>query len=245
MLQYSTTCFSSLAQILQSSKSTIIELRDVRFAYAEDKHQPILNIPHWQVAEAESIFVYGPSGSGKSTLLNILSGVLVPNAGSVSVLGERLDQMSARKRDHFRANQVGYVFQRFNLIPYLSSTDNIKLAQYMAGKQDNTDSTEHAESLLTELNIESQEWGKPVSKLSTGQQQRVAIARALVNKPKILIADEPTSSLDQANRDAFIALLMERAKRDNFTLLFVTHDLSLKNHFQRVESITDINLREA
>lgn len=226
---------------MQSPKPTIIELHDVRFAYAEDKHQPILNIPHWQVAEAESIFVYGPSGSGKSTLLNILSGVLVPNAGSVSILGERLDEMPARKRDNFRANQIGYVFQRFNLIPYLSSIDNIKLAQYMAGKRDSSTSAEHAESLLAELNIDAKEWGKPVSKLSTGQQQRVAIARALVNKPKILIADEPTSSLDQANRDAFISLLMDRAKRDNFTLLFVTHDLSLKYHFQRVESITEIN----
>lgn len=167
--------------------------------------------------------------------------MLVPDSGLISVNDSRLDKMTARQRDNFRANQIGYVFQQFNLIPYLNSMDNIRLARYLAGSPGGASADDGIESLLSELNIEAQEWGKPVSRLSMGQQQRVAIARALINKPKILIADEPTSSLDQANRDTFMSILMEVANVDGITLVFVSHDLSLKSYFSRVEAMSEIN----
>ena len=226
---------------MNSPTSKAIELDDVSFSYPEDRSRSVLTIPHWEVPESEHVFVHGPSGSGKSTLLNLLSGMLVPDSGLISVNDSRLDKMTARQRDNFRANQIGYVFQQFNLIPYLNSMDNIRLARYLAGSPGGASADDGIESLLSELNIEAQEWGKPVSRLSMGQQQRVAIARALINKPKILIADEPTSSLDQANRDTFMSILMEVANVDGITLVFVSHDLSLKSYFSRVEAMSEIN----
>ena len=189
--------------------------------------------------------MHGQSGSGKSTLLNLISGILSPDSGRVSVIGSRLDKMTTKQRDHFRANQIGCVFQRFNLIPYLNSIDNIQLARYLANKFSREPSEQKIEPLLRKLKLGDNEWEKPVSHLSMGQQQRVAIARALINNPQVLIADEPTSSLDESNRDTFMSVLMEMADIHGTTLLFVSHDLSLKTHFNRVESMSDINNAEA
>lgn len=202
-----------------------------------------MNIPRWNVSAGEKIFVHGPSGCGKSTLLNVLCGMLVASSGEVSILGERLDQMSPRQRDHFRARHIGYVFQQFNLITYLSAKENIQLAQYF-GKHGKTNSQKETERLLTNLNIHSDDWNKQINKLSIGQQQRIAIARALINKPELVIADEPTSSLDQENRDNFMSLLMSLVTENNSTLVFVSHDLSLSKHFDRVDALSEFNKSE-
>lgn len=218
-----------------------IELSNVRFHYPGQPAQPILNIPSWTVPRGEKAFVYGPSGCGKSTLLNLLSGLKPAKQGKITVLGERLDQMSNRQRDRFRANHVGYVFQQFNLIPYLDAIDNIRLANHFSQGKKNSELYKDIKELLTVLNVAEKDWRSPTRNLSIGQQQRVAIARSLINKPELLIADEPTSSLDQANRDAFISLLLSMVSEHNITLLFVSHDMTLAKHFSRVESLADIN----
>jgi len=220
---------------------TVIELDNVSFSYPEDGRRLILRIPKWKVKESEHVFVHGPSGSGKSTLLNLLTGLLETDSGSICVINNSLTQMTPKQRDKFRANNIGYVLQRFNLIPYLNCIENIQLARHLSDARNQSINDRDIELLLTKLNIASLEWSKPVSKLSMGQQQRIAIARAMVNKPRILIADEPTSSLDQENRDIFMSILMEMANVHGITLLFVSHDLSLKAYFNRIEAMSEIN----
>ena len=218
-----------------------IDLRSVRFAYPEAPEKTVLSIPRWSLADGEQVFVHGSSGAGKSTLLNLLSGMLRATAGEVSVMGQRLDQMGDRQRDRFRANHVGYVFQQFNLIPYLHAVDNIQLASYFAERGSKGAVPEEIAALLARLNISSEDWHRPTARLSIGQQQRVAIARALINKPGLLIADEPTSSLDQDNRDNFMSVLMSIAAADNTTLICVSHDMSLSRYFGRIDAMSDIS----
>ena len=218
-----------------------IEIRDLKFSYDGIPDNALLDIANWSVGRGEKIFVYGPSGCGKSTFLNILSGLLSCSEGQVSILGRRLDRMSSRQRDCFRANHLGYVFQRFNLVPYLSATENIELARSFSTQRNRFSFKSEASHILGSLGVSFPDCGKPISQLSTGQQQRVAIARALVNRPEILIADEPTSSLDQQNRDNFISMLMPLVAENDMTLLFVSHDTSLAQYFTRVQALDEFN----
>lgn len=222
-------------------KIMTINLNNICFSYPDAPHKSVLDIRSWSVTPEESVFVYGPSGCGKSTLLNLLSGMLLPDQGEVSVLDKRLDKMSPRQRDRFRANHIGYVFQQFNLIPYLSAVENILLASYFSENKQANIRQDDVEELLTKLKISSDDWSKQSINLSTGQQQRVAIARALINKPELLIADEPTSSLDQDNRDNFMSVLMPLVAQNNITLVFVSHDKSLSHYFERIDALSDIN----
>ena len=218
-----------------------ITIQNVQYSYPSHPKRPVLNIPSWSVSEGEKTFLYGPSGCGKSTLLSALSG-LIKTTGSLTVLGQSLTEMSTNQRDEFRAQNIGFVFQQFNLISYLSAIDNIRLAGGF-GHRDRSDTIDQEiKSLLANLNIAPAEWGEPAKNLSIGQQQRIAIARALINKPQLLIADEPTSSLDHVNRDAFMTLLMNIVDEHKMTLLLVSHDMSLSNHFNRVVSLNEINL---
>lgn len=218
-----------------------IELKGINFTHPNGPDKPVLQITDWSVNARERVFVHGPSGSGKSTLLNLVSGLLECRDGSVTVLGERLDRMSRGRRDRFRANHIGYVFQRFNLIPYLNAIENIELARSFSARGARDGGADTIVALLESLNVARQEWRKPTSQLSMGQQQRVAIARALVNRPELLIADEPTSSLDQDNRDTFLSVLMSIVDAHEMTLLFVSHDMDLARHFTRVQALGDIN----
>ncbi|ROR98684.1 putative ABC transport system ATP-binding protein [Sinobacterium caligoides] len=218
-----------------------IDLANIRFHYPDRPNHPVLNIPSWSLATGECAFIHGPSGGGKSTLLSLLSGLLMAEQGQINILGQRLDQMSSRQRDRFRANHIGYVFQQFNLIPYLDAIDNIRLASQFSQRKKGAAIDHDIKTLLATLNIAESDWHIPARNLSIGQQQRVAIARALINKPQLLIADEPTSSLDQANRDAFMTLLMSLVEEHQITLLFVSHDMSLCRYFKRVDALTEIN----
>ena len=218
-----------------------IHLKKVAFAYPETQEKMVLSIKSWSVSAQEKVFVHGPSGGGKSTLLNLLSGILRPSAGEVLLLGKRLDQMNNRQLDQFRANHIGYIFQQFNLIPYLDALDNIKLANQFSQKIPQPLLLQEIFSLLSTFRIDDSDWYKPTEKLSIGQQQRIAIARAMINKPEILIADEPTSSLDKANRDVFMSELIEMVSETRTTLVFVSHDLSLSKSFDRIDSLPDIN----
>jgi len=224
-----------------NSNDPFIALNQVKFRYSGESKLPILNLNSWSVSEGERVLLIGSSGSGKSTLLKLLSGILSSDSGQIWVAGHALESLTDRQRDHFRATQIGYVAQNFNLIPYLSTIDNIRLSHYFAQGSHKESDDFKVEPLLLELNIAERQWHKPVNQLSVGQQQRVAIARAIINKPKLLIADEPTSSLDQDNRDNFMSILMTTADTHNMTLIFVSHDLSLSRYFNRVDSMSDIN----
>ena len=193
--------------------------------------------------EGEQVFIYGPSGSGKTTFLNILSGLIRVDDGKVNVFGYQLDEMSGRSRDAYRANCVGHVFQTFNLIPYLTAIENIQLAGHFSQKWHGKELLREAKQTLADLRVPETHYDMQTRNLSMGQQQRVAIARALINKPKLLIADEPTSSLDKKNKEYFMSMIMELVETNGITLLMVSHDPSLSDYFERVEEFNDINVR--
>ena len=221
-----------------------IKLASIGFYYPDRPDHPVLNIPQWSLNDADQVLVCGSSGEGKSTLLSLISGLYVPNAGEVTVLGQSLNSMNNRQRDRFRAENIGYVFQQFNLIPYLNAIDNVLLAASFSLRQNTNALKAEIKTVFDGLNISEKDWCRPTRELSIGQQQRVAIARALINKPKIFIADEPTSSLDDDNKHAFMQLLMPMVTENKMTLLFVSHDKSLSSYFEKVESLSDFNLKE-
>ena len=172
-----------------------------------------LDIPLLEVAAGERVFLHGPSGSGKSTLLGILGGVAVPQFGRVSVLGNQLTTMNSRARDRLRATHIGFLFQQFNLLPWLSAIDNVLLPCTFSVERKARAGIAHslrdeAERLLVQLDLTSTHWLKPAAELSVGQQQRVAAARALIGRPELVIADEPTSALDAERQQIFIDLLL-------------------------------------
>ena len=216
-------------------------------AFAWQGGQLTLDIPHWQVETGESVLLRGPSGSGKSTLLSLLAGINLAQQGNVSLLDQSLSNLSGRKRDRFRANHIGYIFQQFNLLPYLSALDNVLLATQFSPKrrQRVAESGQSAEQLaiqyLKRLGLSASQQQQAAANLSVGQQQRVAAARALLGAPELLIAHEPTSALDSDRRDDFIKLLLELSEQNNTTVLFVTHDASLGQYFNRHVELSDIN----
>ena len=208
----------------------------------------VLDIPEFAVPVGETLFVAGPSGSGKTTLLNLLGGVALPEQGEITVLGERLDAKSASRRDRFRADRIGFVFQQFNLVPYLSVIDNVLLpcrfsARRLANAKNRaSNAAEEARRLLTAMDLPVEYLiRRPVTELSVGQQQRVAAARALIGKPDLIIADEPTSSLDEEARRAFLDLLFAEVEAAGQTLVFVSHDGRLAETFDRTVALAEIN----
>lgn len=214
-----------------------IELTEVCFRW-QRKLPPVLSIPEFTVPRGRRVFLYGPSGSGKTTLLNLLTGINVPQAGAVQILDTPLHDLSGRKRDRFRARHIGIIFQQFNLIPYLSVTDNVRLARQLAGHR-HTSQEQFAE-IFSALGLEEDLWHRSSHALSVGQQQRVAVARALINRPELLIADEPTSALDSDHRDDFLQLLMQAATERGSTIVFVSHDKALQHHFDDQLDIRDL-----
>jgi putative ABC transport system ATP-binding protein len=223
--------------------SLIIEMRDCLFHW--DKNQaPTIEIDSFQVKQGEHVFIKGPSGCGKSTLLSLLTGINLAQSGEVKVLGQSYAQLSASKRDRFRADHIGYIFQQFNLLPYLSVIENVLLpCQFSRQRASQISGSAHekARELLSRLKLTDALMEKPVVELSIGQQQRVAAARALMGAPELIIADEPTSALDFDNRSSFIELLQEEASRTRSTLVFVSHDPTLEPLFSTSLNLNDIN----
>jgi putative ABC transport system ATP-binding protein len=195
------------------------------------------------VAAGERVFLHGPSGSGKSTLLAILGGVAVPERGRVHLLGQDIVTFSGHDRDVFRADHIGFIFQQFNLLPWLSARDNVLLpcafSPYRRNRAD--DPAAETARLLQRLDLAPDLWNSPAAELSVGQQQRVAAARALIGKPEILIADEPTSALDAPRQQIFIDLLLAETSAVGACLLFVSHDERLAVRFDRVLSLAEVN----
>ncbi|MFQ2189933.1 ABC transporter ATP-binding protein [Aeromonas jandaei] len=225
-------------------KNAVVEIRDLAFAWPG--HEVVLDLPTLTIAKGERVFIKGPSGSGKSTLLSLLAGIQTANHGTLEVLGQPLAQLSGRARDHFRAANLGYIFQQFNLLPFLSVLDNVTAAlTFSPEKRSRLQASpqQEARRLLAELQLPDEALHRPVHALSIGQQQRVAAARALIGSPPLVIADEPTSALDTDNRAAFIKLLFEECDKQGSTLIFVSHDPHLEPLFPRVENLQQLNRR--
>ena len=216
-----------------------VHLSDVGFAF-EQGEERVLDIPSWEIARSERVFLQGESGSGKSTLLSLLSGMFVPSSGQVSVLGTAVSSLSTRERDRFRAGNIGFVFQQFNLIPYLSVMDNILLAARFAATT-GVSARARAEELLIKVNLGVELHDRPAGQLSIGQQQRVAIVRALINSPELLLVDEPTSALDHRNRDSFLELLTEILSESGCAMVFVSHDPEIGKYFDSKLTMHDLN----
>jgi putative ABC transport system ATP-binding protein len=224
--------------------TAVVEIQDLAFAWPGQ--DAVLELPSLRIEQGERVFIKGPSGSGKSTLLGLLAGIQIANQGKLEVLGQPLAQLSGRARDRFRADHLGYIFQQFNLLPFLSVLDNVTTAltfapQKRARLQGSPE--QEARRLLGELQLPGDALMRPVHALSIGQQQRVAAARALIGSPQLVIADEPTSALDTDNRAAFIRLLFEECDKQGSTLIFVSHDPHLEPLFPRVENLQTLNLR--
>ena len=208
-------------------------------------------VEHLQINQGERVFIAGPSGGGKSTLLSLLAGVIVPQRGTVVVNGCQLNALRSAARDRFRADNLGFIYQMFNLIPYLSVVENVTLpCRFSSRRREraaarSSGCVDEALRLLNHLGMDDPSViNKPVTELSVGQQQRVAAARALIGTPAILIADEPTSSLDADRREAFIRLLFSECDQNETTIVFVSHDMGLENSFDRTIQLRDLNAVE-
>ena len=222
---------------MTSGRREVVDLAGLRFRWPGQPSDTV-SIDALHLDAGEHLFVRGSSGSGKTTLLNLLCGVHTPSSGTVRLLGTDLATLSPGRRDQFRADHIGVVFQQFNLLPYLSTLENVTLACSFSGRKtsratESADVKASARQLLESLNLTRELHRAPVNKLSVGQQQRVAVARALIGGPEILIADEPTSALDADNRDRFMELLFRTAEAQGCTLIFVSHDPQLAERFDR------------
>lgn len=218
-----------------------VNIQNLIFHY-EDGH-PVLELDSFEVNMKERLFVYGPSGCGKSTLLGLIAGVFLPQQGTLEVLGFNFCSTSRGKRDDIRGKEIGYIFQTFNLIPYLSCLENILLPCIITPQRKDkiTRSLEQEAALLADhLNL-TDVLHKKARQLSVGQQQRVAAARALIGSPQLVIADEPTSSLDGKNTNEFLQLLLREWEEKKFTLVFVSHDERLADQFNRSVSLPEVN----
>ncbi len=205
----------------------------------------MLAIQEFSVPQGQRVFLSGASGAGKSTLLGLIGGVLVPSRGTVRLLGTEVSKLPGAARDRFRGAHLGFIFQLFNLVPYLSVLDNVLLSmRFVASREARVggDPETEARRLLGALGLaDTLDRARRVTQLSIGQQQRVAAARALLGRPEIVIADEPTSALDHDARAAFLRLLMQECAAQGTTLLYVSHDHTLAGHFDRHVELAALN----
>jgi putative ABC transport system ATP-binding protein len=205
----------------------MIRIDHLRFAYHGG--DDVLDIDRFALEPRESVLVVGPSGCGKTTLLHLIAGLLLPTQGSVAIEGHDLAALPTAARDRFRGRRIGIVLQQFHLLPTLTVLQNLLVAQTIAGLPLDR---AHAHAMLTALGVEEHAHAYP-HQLSVGQQQRVAIARALVNRPGLLLADEPTSNLDDEACASVAELLLGAADRHDAALVIATHDHRLKSKVAR------------
>jgi ABC-type lipoprotein export system ATPase subunit len=207
----------------------MFEIRDLKHAYNGTE---VLSVPAWRAEQGAHWLILGPSGSGKTTLLHILAGILRPSSGSASVAGQELPALKPAALDRFRGRNIGLVLQRLHLLSSLTVMENLLLAQYLAGLPQDRG---RAQEALAALDLRDKGEAHP-HELSFGQAQRVAVARAMVNRPKLLLADEPTSNLDDARCVQALDLLEAQARACNATLVIATHDQRIRaripNHFE-------------
>ncbi|MBR9982553.1 MAG: ABC transporter ATP-binding protein [Desulfatitalea sp.] len=235
----------------QEKTPLAVDMDGVHFAWRK-AHAPVLTIERLSIARGERVFIVGPSGSGKSTLLSLIAGILVPLQGTIRVGGVLLNALNSAGRDRFRADHIGFIHQMFNLIPYLSVRENVTLPCRFSPSRRRKSAegpdglNGQALHLLEKLGMNRSDLiDKPATELSVGQQQRVAAARAMIGAPELIIADEPTSSLDADHRAAFVRLLFNECDRQATTLVFVSHDTTLQTLFDRTIRLDDINVAGA
>jgi ABC-type lipoprotein export system ATPase subunit len=204
----------------------MLETNNLYFEYTDG---PSFTFPDMKCASGDSLLLLGDSGKGKTTLLHLLAGLLSPTSGTVALAGKEISGMGQQERDRFRGQHIGIVFQSAHFVQSLNVIDNLVLPQYLSGR---TVDKGAAVAILERLNL-GHKVKAHTNQLSIGEQQRVAIARALVNNPDVLLADEPTSALDDRNAHEVISLLEEQAALTGASLIIVTHDQRLKDHFEK------------
>lgn len=224
-----------------NDQDTILSLSDVRYSWP-GRASFGLHVPQLTLTPGETVLLLGESGSGKSTLLSLIYGTIVAQSGAVTVAGTDIAAVSPSQRDRHRAEKIGLIFQQFNLLPFASVRDNITLPLQFAPDRRRRVPAPGAEAarLCNALGLPPQVLDTRAGALSVGQQQRVAAARALIGTPPIIIADEPTSSLDAATQTAFLDVLFQQSQAHNTTVLMVSHDARLSPQFDRVLHMADV-----
>ena len=223
----------------------VLSAESLRFAWPGAR-TPCIDIERLDISAGEAVFLHGPSGCGKSTLLSLLAGVLIADAGQVRLLGHDWAALSGAARDRARVAHVGYIFQQFNLLPYLSVLDNVLLPCRFSGRrmaqatQDGS-APAQARELLARMGLDSSLWQRQAMQLSVGQQQRVAAARALIGHPEVVIADEPTSALDEDRREAFLDVLLAACAVHRSALVVADEDQRIAARFSRHVLLPEIN----
>ena len=202
----------------------MIKTESLKFSYDGKKY---FDFPDINLDSGENLLIIGNSGIGKTTLLHLLAGILKPESGSINISGTDISKFSDTELDKFRGDNIGIVFQKPHFISSLTINENLKLAKYLSPSKTSGD----AEKILESLNIKDKYQQKP-NQLSEGEKQRASIAIALINSPSLILADEPTSSLDDFNCDNVIKLLKTQAKDHKAQLIVITHDARLKKHFK-------------
>ena len=213
-------------------------LENIRKSYRQPDGvvTPILNIERFEIQPAEQIALVGQSGGGKTTLLNVISGITPPYQGRVVVDGVEITRLVEPARDRFRAERIGIVFQTFHLLPAFTALENVLLGMSFSGKADRG----FAQQLLERVGLGHRLHQQP-GRVSVGEQQRVAVARALANRPRLMLADEPTANVDTANQANLLQLLRDTCTEGQVSLLLVTHAPEVANQFARVEQLNDFN----
>lgn len=217
----------------------IVELTDVKksFLQADGQPLPILDIPQFRIDAGEQVVLVGRSGCGKTTLLHIIAGISRADSGTVRVNGIDLARLSEPGRDRFRAENLGYVFQTFNLLPGFNALENVILGMtFASGRYDR----QRALALLDRVGLRSR-WDHRPAALSVGEQQRVAVARALASRPRLLLADEPTANVDPRNQQHVIDLIRTTCRDEQIALLIVTHSREVASQFDRLLRLEEIN----
>lgn len=216
-----------------------LELKEIRKSYREPngRELPVLDIPHFKLEKGEQAALVGSSGGGKTTLLNVISGITNPDSGEVLVDEIEITRLPEAARDRFRAERIGFVFQTFNLLPAFTAFENVLLGMSFArGRADRS----HARQLLDQVGLSARASHRP-GQLSVGEQQRVAIARSLANRPSLLLADEPTASVDPANQETILKLIRDICREHTVSLLLVTHAPEIADQFDRVIPLQEFN----
>ncbi|REK07181.1 MAG: ABC transporter ATP-binding protein [Planctomycetota bacterium] len=217
----------------------MLVLKDVKKTYREPDGSPlpILNIREFHLGAGEQAVLMGKSGCGKTTLLHVIAGISRPDSGLVQIDGTDITRLSESGRDRFRADKIGYVFQTFNLLSGFTALENVLLGMTFAGRS--TD-TARARRLLERVELKHRMNHRPGA-LSVGEQQRVAVARALANRPKLLLADEPTANVDSGHQQQIVDLIRETCREENVAMLLVTHTPEVSEQFDRVERLEEFN----
>jgi putative ABC transport system ATP-binding protein len=230
-LSNATTASAAAGRELQAAA---VEASDLRMQYgAGSLRVDVLDLPRVHVATGERVGLAGPSGCGKSTLLNLCAGLLQPSSGRLRVNGVDVAGLAERERDRFRADTIGYVFQGFNLIPALSATENVMVAMGFGSRFPRQEFRQRSRALLERVGLGHRLDHRPAA-LSHGEMQRVGVARALANRPALLLADEPTASLEPGSAQAVVDLLVDVVRETGATLLLASHDERVLSRLDRV-----------